>query len=244
MPLNNQPHASWAEVYDLAYEQSFGCFYTNLTYKTLEVITEVITTDKKIIDFGAGTGRLSIPLAEKGFEVTSVEPCLAMLEQLEQKKQPTMKLKTVCSTMQDYKGQEQFDFAMCVFTVLIYLLDEQSLKKALIAAYDALKPNGLLFLDIPSVNLFNSYSRITEQFERNVLILKQENNLYLYLEDFILNHSNNEKTRYQDEFFIKHWEADLVDKLLVEIGFLHEADLTEYFIGSGSHYWLMRKAKP
>lgn len=244
MPLNNQPHASWAEVYDLAYEQSFGCFYTNLTYKTLEVITEVITTDKKIIDFGAGTGRLSIPLAEKGFEVTSVEPCLAMLEQLEQKKQPTMKLKTVCSTMQDYKGQEQFDFAMCVFTVLIYLLDEQSLKKALIVAYDALKPNGLLFLDIPSVNLFNSYSRITEQFERNVLILKQENNLYLYLEDFILNHSNNEKTRYQDEFFIKHWEADLVDKLLVEIGFLHEADLTEYFIGSGSHYWLMRKAKP
>ena len=32
-----------------------------------------------ILDFGAGTGRLSIPLAGKNFEVTAVDPCFEML---------------------------------------------------------------------------------------------------------------------------------------------------------------------
>ncbi|NLA95511.1 MAG: class I SAM-dependent methyltransferase [Clostridiaceae bacterium] len=76
-----------------------------------------------------GTGRPAIPLAEKNFEVTAVDPCREMLCLLEKIKLAGMKLRTVCSKMEDFKGNN-FDFALCVFTVLLYLLDEESLKRA------------------------------------------------------------------------------------------------------------------
>ena len=36
MPCN--PHASWAEVYDTAYEQVFGSIYETLTVSTLAAV--------------------------------------------------------------------------------------------------------------------------------------------------------------------------------------------------------------
>jgi precorrin-6B methylase 2 len=100
MPVNRNPHSSWAEVYDLAYHRSFGEFYNELTIATIRVIKDRIRSSGSIVDFGAGTGRLSIPLADDGFEVTAVEPCREMLDQLKRKKRKHMKLRTVCSKMQ------------------------------------------------------------------------------------------------------------------------------------------------
>ena len=36
------PHESWASVYDIAYEQSFGEFYHDLTGSTIETIENTI----------------------------------------------------------------------------------------------------------------------------------------------------------------------------------------------------------
>jgi len=79
------PHASWAVAYDRLYENSFGSFYERLTELTLAHIQEVIQSNSKIIDFGAGTGRLAIPLAKMGHSVTAVEPCTEMLDVLRTK---------------------------------------------------------------------------------------------------------------------------------------------------------------
>ena len=73
------PHDSWASVYELAYRRSFGTFYKQLTDLTLQTIKEYLPMGSSIIDFGAGTGRLSIPLAKKGYKVTAVEPSEAMM---------------------------------------------------------------------------------------------------------------------------------------------------------------------
>jgi len=49
------------------------------------LIAKKVQPPAKIVDFGAGTGRLSIPLSRKGFDVTAVEPCENMLNQLKRK---------------------------------------------------------------------------------------------------------------------------------------------------------------
>ena len=105
------PHSSWAEVYDLVYEQSFGELYSQLTAATLEVVSRFAQPPAKIVDFGAGTGRLAIPLTEMGFVVTAVEPCLEMLDQLKAKGGETA-LKRGRAATEDVSAAGQFELAL------------------------------------------------------------------------------------------------------------------------------------
>lgn len=202
MPINQNPHSSWAEVYDQAYDKSFGKFYQRLTDTTIQAITDKVKCDSRIVDFGAGTGRLSIPLAEIGFDVTAVDVCSEMLYQLEQKKANGMKLQTVCSKMEDFKGNG-FDFALCVFTVLLYLLDEESLNNSLLAAHRALNNDGMLLIDIPSKVLFKSYSRKDDSLERIVSVTQSDDNIYDYREMLKLKGSSGDESTYSDAFKIR-----------------------------------------
>lgn len=242
MPVNRNPHASWAEVYDLAYDRSFGKFYNNLIVATIQVITDTIRPGGRIVDFGAGTGRLSIPLADKDFDVTSVDPCDEMLCQLKQKSREGMKLRTVCSRMEDFK-ETDFDFAICVFTVLLYLLNKESLKQALSAAHKALKPGGLLLIDVPSRTIFQNYSKKDDLIERCVSVIKQNEDIYLYQEKLKVRELNGNETTYSDEFKIRYWTLEYVRDTLMTIGFTLESDLTDHFSGTGSHYWIMKKTE-
>ena len=79
-------HNSWAKVYDRAYKESFGAFYKELTECTLEVIKEEFSECLKVIDFGAGTGRLSLPLSQLGYKVTAVDASEEMLKELQKKR--------------------------------------------------------------------------------------------------------------------------------------------------------------
>jgi len=242
MPVSAQPHASWADVYDLAYERSFGEFYNQLTDATVQVIAERVQPPARIVDFGAGTGRLSIPLAEMGFDVTAVEPCLEMLSQLKQKKRQAA-LRTVCSKMEDFVSDERFDVALCVFTVLLYLLDEESLTKALTAAHASLKSGGILLIDIPSKAIFQGYSRCDHLIERSVSVVNQTGDIFIYQEDLKVKQLNGDEVKYSDTFQIRYWPTEKVTEVLAESGFVLEADLSGYFSGAGSHYYIMKKAE-
>lgn len=72
-----QPHDNWGTYYGFVYEQTFGSFYSNLITETLNVINQILTQGP-ILDFGAGTGRLSFPLAEQGYNVIAVEKSIGV----------------------------------------------------------------------------------------------------------------------------------------------------------------------
>ena len=114
MDNENTPHESWAEVYDIAYEEAFGKFYTDLSKRTIEIITNNFSKDTKIIDYGAGTGRLAIPLAKLGFDVTAVEPSASMIKKLLEKSEK-LSIQTINAKMEDVNIHEEFDLALCVF---------------------------------------------------------------------------------------------------------------------------------
>ena len=222
------------------YRQSFGAFYSDLTKVTLEVINKIAPKHGKIIDFGAGTGRLSIPLAQEGFSVIAVEPSKAMLHQL-QKKKGKLSIQTIPVKMEEFTATEENDLALCVFTVILYLLDEESLKKSFQVAYHSLKKDGFLLLDIPTHYLFQSVHYNDENMERKVQIVQQEDEkFYSYQEDVIFQ-KEGKSHHYSDSFIIRHWEKDTVLNVLKEVGFKMEKDLSSYFLGSGSHYYVFRK---
>ena len=102
-------HDSWAKVYDSAYKESFGRFYKEFTELTLKVIQEETAQGLKVIDFGAGTGRLSYPLSELGFDVTAVDSSLEMLKELKSK-DIKKRINTHNEFIQDFITNERYDF--------------------------------------------------------------------------------------------------------------------------------------
>ena len=140
------PHDSWAEVYDRVYAESFGKFYDDLTAKTLSVINELAAPGCDILDVGAGTGRLAIPLSQAGFQVTAVDASRGMLDVL-RRKDPSALITTHQSLVQELGLNRTFPFIACVFSVFCYLNTEEDLRKCAKAIASHLSDGGKALID-------------------------------------------------------------------------------------------------
>ena len=238
--MSETPHASWAEVYDFVYEKSYGAYYNGLTKQTLNLIENRFFADLSILDFGAGTGRISLPLAKAGYCVTAVDSCEEMIEQLKRKDVGNL-VDTIVSTMEDFQSEESFDLVLCVFTVLIYLLDEIQLGKAMDSAYESCKCGGYMLMDIPSRGIFSGNQFENDGVKRKIKVEEIKDGLFQYDELIKIENGAGEDVTYQDSFPIKYWEPAKILHLLEKKGFKMEEELSGYFAGSGSNYFLFRK---
>lgn len=233
------PHDNWAHVYDLAFEEEFGALYQALTDTTLAALEKLVPAGASIVDFGAGTGRLAIPLANMGYGVTAVEPSGPMLEVL-RSRDTTNRVTCVQSALQDYRADTRFDLALCVFTVVSYLLDARALRDALRSASAALKPGGKMLIDIPSGQLFQGRSSVTPRMQRRVLVQPSGENTYVYQEHLTLEHDGSTQSFF-DEFTIRHWTTDEVLKAARECGLELLEDWSQTFRITGASYYVLGK---
>ena len=95
---------------------------------------------KKILDVGAGTGRLSIPLVNAGAEVTALDVSERMLMELYRKNK---KIKTVAGDAEGLPfGNETFDIVTAAF-LIVHLKDPS---RFFDEAYRVLKDGGLFLV--------------------------------------------------------------------------------------------------
>lgn len=236
------PHANWAAHYDDAYELAFGKFYHALTRSTIDNVKHTISPPAKIVDFGAGTGRLSIPLSSEGYDIVAVDPCREILDQLESKAlRKGLKIQTECQRMQDFQADNEYDMALCVFTVLLYLLDEYSLKESIKAAISALRPGGFLLIDVPDAQVFQDYEISNDLITRRVRVEPKGGPIYQYQETTDIRYSDR-SVHYTDNFLIRYWEPNRIREVLTLSGFSLRQDLSQSFAGAGSSYLLMEKS--
>jgi SAM-dependent methyltransferase len=232
------PHSSWAQHFDEAYRRSFRGFYDELTQATVECVARIQPSPARVVDFGAGTGRLALPLAQAGYSVVAIDPCAEMLAVLSSKaEKERLTIPTVCCRMQDEFQSPPFDIALCVFTVLLYLLDEAALNASFQTAAGALRPGGRLLLDIPSRQIFHSYNRTAPDFVREVRVIPETEVLFR-CEETIRVLDGDGWVDHADSFQIRYWEQSLVFDALGRAGFVMEDDLSAQFAGSGSNYYL------
>lgn len=238
-----QPHDNWGTYYDFVYEQTFGSFYNNLTTETLNVINQLLPKGT-ILDFGAGTGRLSFPLTEKGYKLIAVEKSIGMLDEFKRKldgQNPEIEIHN-CS-ISEYKNGKA-DLAIALFTVLSYSITEDELSKNIENICKHINSNGYFFFDLPNKVFFNA-GRLTNidknTFRRLVeLTSNNEKDIYTYREQ-CSGIFNGQEFSYEDEFKIRYWKISTLDKLLSENGFNDTLKSFSQFNSTGSTYKLYKK---
>jgi len=189
------PHDSWAEYYDCVYKLAYGDVHQRFTDQTLRVIDGLVSPPARIVDFGAGTGRLAIPLAQLGYRVAAVEPSAEMCRVLRAKAAAGVEaaVASACvacqpssipaeqrhpvgvavftqSICRPFAGSG-FDLGLCVFTVLNYLVEEDALRQSATVAASAIRPGGRLLVSFventaPMIDFFSAGPRKGESRDR------------------------------------------------------------------------------
>ncbi len=104
---------------------------------------------REILDVACGTGRHAIPLSKKGYTVTGGDRSQAMLAVLEEKvRRANIEIPVIKCDMKDIEFKKEFDAIICMYTSFNYLLTDQDIEKALVAFYRALRPGGIVILDL------------------------------------------------------------------------------------------------
>jgi SAM-dependent methyltransferase len=128
--------------------------------------------------------------------------------------------------MQDYSSPPRFDFATCVFTVLIYLLDDSDLRASMRSVSQALKPGGQLLLDVPSRAVFRGLSFNSESCNRNVQVTPLAGDIFQYVEVSDIKTTQGVET-FTDSFKIRYWKSKDVLKSEQEMGLTIEMDFSD-----------------
>jgi SAM-dependent methyltransferase len=103
----------------------------------------------RILEIGAGSGRVSIPLARRGFEVTGLELSPKMLTLgRENAALEDMKVKFVLGDARDFKLEQKFPLVIAPFNALMHLYSLSDQDKALSCIKAHLEPGGVFAFDV------------------------------------------------------------------------------------------------
>ena len=228
------PHENSAKFYDFVYNKRFGASLESLTNANLNKISSY-TKSGKVLDFGAGTGRISIPLAQQGFDVTAIDKSQAMLDIIKEKAvQYNLNIQTDTNLMP--YTDATYDIAISIFTVLAYITDEDEMDFTLKQLWDSLKPGGYFIFDLIHKAGYedlcrrnNCITNLTTSQDFTEIV-----KVTLYNEDDITFGKYYEKARgiynatkfeYTEEFNIRFWKIEELNSILSMFKFVEKYDL-------------------
>ncbi|MGI5127268.1 class I SAM-dependent methyltransferase [Pseudonocardia sp. CA-107938] len=130
----------WADVYDEVHEGAVD------TRATVDGLASLVGEPAAILEYGAGTGRLAIPLAERGHEVVAVEISEPMLAQL-RAKPGADRVTAVLGDMTDVALDRTFDLVFVAFNSIFALGSQDDQVRLFANAATHLRPGGRFALE-------------------------------------------------------------------------------------------------
>ncbi|ACZ42286.1 Methyltransferase type 11 [Thermobaculum terrenum ATCC BAA-798] len=137
-----------AELYDLEHDSVTEDIDLYLSYAA--------RTGGPVLDLGCGTGRVMLPLVKHGYEVVGLDASPHMLDRARRRLSglPEARFKLIHGVMQDslYNlPEETFGLAICALNTWSHVHDLQQAMEILEGIKKALRPSGLLILDMEDV---------------------------------------------------------------------------------------------
>ncbi|MEM2713862.1 MAG: methyltransferase domain-containing protein [Candidatus Pacearchaeota archaeon] len=118
----------------------------------MKYILSYITKKDKILDLCCGYGRITIPLAKKGYKVEGIDICPFLIKfarEVAKKKKLRIKFRIGDMRKLPYKDYS-FDKIICLWSSFNHLLTEEDQIIALKEIYRCLKKNGKFIMDLPN----------------------------------------------------------------------------------------------
>src|SRR5688572_23012596 len=107
-----------------------------------------------ILDVGCGPGQSLMEFAGLGWRVVGLEPNPDFYAEAKTLAEGTEQLEVQPGGFNDIQGVDRFHLITAINGPFAYLLQPEAQLDALKRAYQALKPGGVLFLDVPNLLWF------------------------------------------------------------------------------------------
>lgn len=113
---------------------------------TMRYIEKYLTPNSKILEIGAGTGRYSITLADKGYDVTSVELVPHNIEIMKKKIKPEYNIKVYEGNACDlsFIENDKYDIVL-LLGPMYHLFNDEDKHKAMSEAIRVAKKGGVIY---------------------------------------------------------------------------------------------------
>ncbi|NIR03489.1 MAG: methyltransferase domain-containing protein [Gemmatimonadales bacterium] len=106
----------------------------------------------KLLDLATGTGSLALQFAERGCDVTGIDLSAPMIAEAKRKAADQgLNAVFLCRDLADFHLPPEFDYAICVYDSLNYVLDGRDTERAFANTRRALKSGALLVFDVNTV---------------------------------------------------------------------------------------------
>ena len=154
-------HDDLAPHYDAMYDALYGDAFHAATDGLLRILQGLCAPPARVLDVGAGTGRIALPLAALGYAVTAVEPSRGMLECLAHKARleaQHISLRAGVVPAALLPQDQHFALALLAFGVLDYMVDDANAELALNAIRERSAPGGLCVVQ-PAPRLYMASRR-------------------------------------------------------------------------------------
>ncbi|MGD9202781.1 MAG: class I SAM-dependent methyltransferase [Chitinispirillia bacterium] len=127
-----------------------------------------IGRNSKIADFGCGPGLYTTRIAEHKADVTGIDFSIRSIQYARKiSQQKGLKINYICQNYLEYETDDNFDLIIMIFCDFCALSPNQ--RKILLCKFNKfLKPDGLILLDVHSLNKFNYRSEVSK-YEFNLL---------------------------------------------------------------------------
>ena len=119
----------------------------------------------KILDIGCGSGRHSIELVHRGYNVLGIDPSEVMIASaIDRAAGESNKPEFLQMRGEDFQRVNEFEAAICLFTTLGQVNDDEDNHKLLITAAQSLRPGGYFIVEIPQREWLESNLQLNERF--------------------------------------------------------------------------------
>ena len=137
------------ELYDLLY---------NDVSEDINMYISLLQNKKNVLEFGAGSGRVTIPLAKEGHFIDAVDLSIEMLGSLNKKIENdrflNSHIRPILDNMCGFVSNKKYDAIIIPLTSFNYLLTDYEQEKCLLSIKNNLLDDGFAIIELLSTKTF------------------------------------------------------------------------------------------